>query len=248
MLTAFPVYPPSWTLPLAALAGALCWRRPVAAAARGRGAVPARVLELLPGCGADRLRPARRDLDLRAGREWGMAPVRAAGGDPADADRHRARRWCWSPRPRRRPRGVRPRPRPVAWSAIVTGALITTHAAARAGRRRQPAGLPDGAVALAGDAAGVDRVIGLRHAAAARWTRAGPPRGQALALWGIGFALVTVGLPAALAQPSGRARTCGMAAAALVAILPAACGGRCAPIPAGPVAGRAAVPRTGPDG
>jgi predicted Ser/Thr protein kinase len=41
-LTAFPMYPPSWTIPLAVLLGALAWRRPLAALTAGAVvAVPA---------------------------------------------------------------------------------------------------------------------------------------------------------------------------------------------------------------
>jgi hypothetical protein len=41
-LTAFPMYPPAWTVPLAALLGALAWRRPLAALTAGAAlAVPA---------------------------------------------------------------------------------------------------------------------------------------------------------------------------------------------------------------
>jgi len=41
-LTAFPMYPPAWTIPLAALLGALAWRRPLAALVAGAAvAVPA---------------------------------------------------------------------------------------------------------------------------------------------------------------------------------------------------------------
>ncbi len=41
-LTAFPMYPPAWTIPLAALLGALAWRRPLAALTAGAAiAVPA---------------------------------------------------------------------------------------------------------------------------------------------------------------------------------------------------------------
>ena len=41
-LTAFPMYPPSWTIPLAVLLGALAWRRPLAAVTAGAViAVPA---------------------------------------------------------------------------------------------------------------------------------------------------------------------------------------------------------------
>ena len=53
------------------------------------------------------------------------------------------------------------------------------------------------------------------------WGHEGPRRVQALALWGIGFALFTVGLPAAIAHhPEALAPAA--AAAVLVAILPAA--------------------------
>jgi eukaryotic-like serine/threonine-protein kinase len=41
-LTAFPMYPPAWTIPLAVLLGALAWRRPLAALTAGAAvAVPA---------------------------------------------------------------------------------------------------------------------------------------------------------------------------------------------------------------
>ena len=41
-LTAFPMYPPAWTIPLAVLLGALAWRRPLAALVAGAAvAVPA---------------------------------------------------------------------------------------------------------------------------------------------------------------------------------------------------------------
>jgi len=53
------------------------------------------------------------------------------------------------------------------------------------------------------------------------WSAEGPRRMQALAVWGMGFALVTAGFPAALAaHPEALAPAVG--AAALVAILPAA--------------------------
>jgi hypothetical protein len=106
-------------------------------------------------------------------------------------------------------------------TAIVTGGLLSAHAAAALPNADNPLVY---ATALARSPETLlvwMAVVGFSLLLPLARTGAGPRRVQALALWGVGFALVTVALPATLARhPEALAPAAG--AAALVAILPAA--------------------------
>ena len=88
VLTAFPVYPPAWTAPIAIILGTLAWKRPFAAGCvLAAVAVPA----LWNQAEASALLFARGRDPLAAGRpQVGRPHVGAAGRRAARADRHRA--------------------------------------------------------------------------------------------------------------------------------------------------------------
>jgi hypothetical protein len=218
VLTSFPVYPSAWTLPLAVAIGAMAWRWPVAASAAG-------CLLCLPAfwnhsqAGALLYAPLAV-LWIRAGRKWGSrmlaplvaAPLAVIGIGPAIV-----LLAATAPTPRRRAAeatagGV---------VTIIWGGMISHRAA----------------VSLLGADNPLVYITALLHSPATllvwlgmigfalmlpvAWGRAGSRRMQALTLWGLGFALATVALPAALtSHPEAVAPAA--VAAALVAILPAA--------------------------
>jgi hypothetical protein len=215
LLTAFPVYPPSWTLPLAVLLGVLAWRSPFAAMTAGAVlGLPA--IWNFSQAGALIYAPLAIAW-LRTGRAWGpriAAPLAAA---------------------------------PLAMIGLGP-AYVLVAAGARTPRRRLAEGFAGGLVVIVAGGfvpgavriplAGAENPLAYLNAAGAAPAALGiwvamtvfaplmalaleqepGRRGQALALWTIGFALVTVGLPQALeAQPGGLVPTAG--AAVLVGIL-----------------------------
>jgi eukaryotic-like serine/threonine-protein kinase len=218
MLILFPVYPPSWTLPLAAVVALLAWRRPaVAAGAAAALMVPA--FWNYSQAGALVYAPLAAAW-IAAGRRAGprllvpltAIPLTLVGIGPAvvlvaataGTMRRRAAEAAAG-----------------GLVAIVTGPLISHEAA------RTLPGADDPLVylrALAASPATVmvwAAIVGFSVLLPIAWRYHGPRRVQALSLWGVGFALVTAGLPAALAHhPEALAPAAG--AAALVAILPAA--------------------------
>ena len=218
MLTAFPVYPQAWTLPLAAVVAALYWRWPVVATS-----VAAALC--LPAFwnysqAAALIYAPLAAIWIRAGRKGGARmlvpltaiPLTVLGIGPAVV-----LVAATAPTPRRR-----------AAEAAAGGLVAIVTAPLIAARATQ--GLPSANSPLVYLTA-LERspatvlvwlgVIGFSVLLPVAWAQAGGRRVQALALWGIGFALVAAGLPAALASHPG-ALAPAVGAAALVAILPAA--------------------------
>jgi hypothetical protein len=218
VLTAFPVYPQAWTLPLAAVVAALYWRWPVVATS-----VAAALC--LPAFwnysqAAALIFAPLAAIWIRAGRRWGARmlvpltaiPLTLLGIGPAVV-----LVAATAPTPRRR-----------AAEAAAGGLVAIVTAPLIAARATEP--LPNAnsplvyLTALERSPATVLvwlAVIGFSVLLPVAWAQAGQRRVQALALWGIGFALVAAGLPAALASHPG-ALAPAVGAAALVAILPAA--------------------------
>jgi hypothetical protein len=218
VLTAFPVYPPSWTFPLAGLIALIAWRRPlVVVAAAAALCLPA--FWNYSQAGALVYAPLVAAW-IQAGRKMGTRllvpltaiPLTLAGIGPAvvlvaataRSGRRRAAEAAAG-----------------GLVAIVTGPLIAHHASRALPNANSPLVYLQ---ALAGSPATVLvwlAIVGFSVLLPLAWGRQGPRRVQALALWGVGFALVTAGLPATLAShPEALAPAVG--AAALVAILPAA--------------------------
>jgi len=196
VLTAFPVYPASWTLPLALLVAVLGWRRPRAAAAVAAALCLPAFWNYSQAAGL--VYAPLAAAWLRAGRRWGMRaltplaaiPLTLAGIGPAIV-----LVAAGAPTSRRRAAEAT-----AGWLvAIVTGHLIAAGATAHLPGANDPlvyatALLHSPATLAVWVAMAAFSVLlpAARQAAGAR-------RVQALALWGVGFALVTVGLPAALA-------------------------------------------------
>ena len=204
-LTAFPMYPPSWTLPIAVLLAALAWRRP-----RRRRDSPAAVLAV----------PAF----------WNFA-----AGRRARVDRARRRLGMDDRRTRRRPRALLVAARAPGRSALIgLGPAFVIVAATAPTRARRAAEAAAGAV-VAGDLrrlgggprvprpcrgeqpARIRRVIARDPALVAtgspRWwlfavllasAWRAERRVQALTLWGLGFGLCGRGHSAAPHRRRGR--------------------------------------------
>jgi hypothetical protein len=217
-LTAFPVYPAAWTLPLTALVALLSWRAPRTAMIAGSAlCLPA--FWNVAQAGA-LIYAVLITVWLRGGRRWGLrtaapllaGPLALIGIGPAVV-----LLAATAPTPRRRAAEAAA----AGLIAIVWGGLLPAAAT------RAVPGADNPVVylqALASSPATVMVWIGIVAFAVllpSAWASPGPRRMQALALWGLGFALATAGLPAALAShPEALAPAA--AAAALVAILPAA--------------------------
>ncbi len=218
MLSAFPVYPQAWTLPLAAIVAAVSWRKPVAAATIAAALMVPAFWNYSQAAGI--LYALLAAAWLWAGRRWGLRllvpltaiPLTVAGIGPAVV--LIAARAPTAPR--------RAAEAAAAWLvAIVTGGFLVAGASQHLPGANDPL-VYAGALLHAPTTlliwAAVTAFSVLLPLARAG---AGSRRVQALALWGVGFALVTVALPATLAQhPGALAPAAG--AAALVAILPAA--------------------------
>ncbi len=217
-LTSFPMYPPSWTFPLAGMIGLLAWRRPAVAAALA-------ALLCLPAfwnhsqAGALVYAPLVVTW-LRAGRKWGArmvapllaAPLAVIGFGPAIL-----LLAATAPTARRRAAEAAAG----GLIAIVWMGTLSRHAAAGLAGADSPLVYLS---ALAGSPATLllwGGTIGFALALPAAWSFGGSRRMQALALWGLGFALATVALPAAVSgAPEALMPAAGTAL--LVAILPAA--------------------------
>jgi drug/metabolite transporter (DMT)-like permease len=105
--------------------------------------------------------------------------------------------------------------------AVVTGPLISHHAAAALPGASNPVVYLRALAASPSTVLVWLSIVAFSVLLPLAWRHEGPRRVQALSLWGVGFALVTAGLPAVLAHhPEALAPAAG--AAALVAILPAA--------------------------
>ncbi len=218
VLTSFPVYPPSWTLPLAVIGAAMAWKWPTAALAAG-------CLICLPAFWNHSLAGALLYAPLvviwiRAGRKWGSrmlvplvaAPLAVIGIGPAIV-----LLAATAPTPRRRAAEAAAG----GLVAIVWGGMITHQAARTLAGADSPLAY---ATALLHSPATLlvwAGMVGFALMLPIAWGRAGSRRMQALALWGLGFAFATVALPATISShPEAIAPAA--AAAALVAILPAA--------------------------
>jgi len=216
VLTAFPVYPPSWTLPVAGAIALLAWRRPRAAAVLGAALVV----------------PAFWNFAEAAGLMWiALAGVWAwwcarGGGDRALHPLAAGPLAFVSLGP--------------AYVLVAAGAPTRARRAAEAAAAAVVAAVCGGwaSPALRHDLAGATSPLAFAHvlvrdpamvAAAAgmvvfavllapAWQA--QRRTQALALWGLGFGLAVVGIPQLLAGAGGGV---GAGVAALVtAIIPAA--------------------------
>ena len=197
VLTAFPVYPPAWTAPIAIILGTLAWKRPFAAGCvLAAVAVPA--LWNQAEASALLFAPAAI-LWLRAGRKWGArmwaplaaVPLALIGIGPAIV-----LVAATAPTPRRRAlEGA-----VGGLLAIVAGGTMPASATQSLAGANDPlsplaALLATPAVAVLVLASAVFAPL-LHEAVQPRDGR----RGQALALWTLGFALCTVALPQGLAN------------------------------------------------
>jgi eukaryotic-like serine/threonine-protein kinase len=218
LLTVFPVYPGAWTLPLAVIAGAVAWRRPVAAAwVAAALAVPA-FWNYAEAAGLVWIVLAAiwiRTGTLRPGGWRLFAPVLAvplavAGVGPAFV-LVAATAPSWRRRAGEAAAG--------ATVAAVCGAWLPHHAVRALPGAASPAAYVTAVAhapqALAVAAAMVAAALLLPPA----WRLRGGRRVQAVAMWGIGFGLAAAGLPPLLAAGSGA--PAGVVAVGLVAILPA---------------------------
>jgi hypothetical protein len=197
MLTAFPVYPPAWTAPIAIVLGILAWKRPFAAGCvLAAVAVPA--LWNQAEASALLFAPAAI-LWLRAGRKWGArmwaplaaVPLALIGIGPAIV-----LVAATAPTPRRR-----------ALEGAVGGLLAIVAGGTMPTAATQPlAGANDPLSPLAAllGTPGVGVLVLASAVFAPLLHEAVKPRdgrrGQALALWTLGFALCTVALPQGLAD------------------------------------------------
>jgi hypothetical protein len=216
-LTAFPVYPPSWTLPIAALLAALAWRWPRAAAITGA------VLAV----------PAFWNFAQAAGLAW----IVLAGAWTWASVRAGAGRRCLAPLIAG----------PLALVGLGPAFVLVAATAPTRGRRVAEAAAGAVVAATAGGWAGLRPVRSLTGADSPliylRVIERNPQiaatagammlfavlltmawraerRLQALALWGLGFGLAAAGVPQLLVHGAGGAGV--GVAAALTAIIPAA--------------------------
>ncbi|HEY2868185.1 MAG TPA: hypothetical protein VGJ11_01690, partial [Gaiellales bacterium] len=214
-LTAFPMYPPAWTIPLAVLVGALAWRRPLAALVAGAFlAVPA-FWNFAEAAGLvwiglaaawiwfSRRNPGRRCLAPLAAIPLALVGMGTAIVLVAATAPTRGRRAA----------------------EAGAGAIVGAVCAGRAGDRLS-AGLA-GANSPFAYLHIVDRDPALAAACAAIAAFAvllpfawwAERRTQACALWGLGFALAVIAIPQLLTSGSSGLGT--EIAAALTAIIPA---------------------------
>jgi serine/threonine-protein kinase len=194
-LTAFPMYPPAWTIPLAALLGVLAWRSPLAALAVGAAvAVPAfwnfaeaaGLLWIGLAAGwilTQRHNPGRRCLVPLAAVPLALVGMGTAIVLVAATAPTRARRAAEA--------GAG------AIVAAVSGGWATAHGSAALAGANSPAAYlhllaRDPALAATGVAVVAFAVL----LPFAWWAER---RTQATALWGLGFGLAAVGVPHLLA-------------------------------------------------
>jgi eukaryotic-like serine/threonine-protein kinase len=212
-LTAFPMYPPAWTIPLAALLGALAWRRPLAALTAGAAvAVPpfwnfAEAAGLLwIGLAAAWIWMSRRNPGRRCLVPLAAVPLALVGMGTAIV-------LIAATAPTRARRAAE------AGAGAIVAAVCggwAAHSATLAGAGSPAAFVHvvsrDPAPAAAGLAIIAFAVL-LPFAGCAE------RRTQAAALWGLGFGLAAIGVPYLLAS-GGNGLGAGIAAA-LTGIIPA---------------------------
>ncbi|HYW29761.1 MAG TPA: serine/threonine-protein kinase [Gaiellales bacterium] len=218
MLTLYPVYPPSWTLPLAGLTALIAWRRPIAALTLGAALMlPAfwnysQAGGLVYAALATTWIATQRPAGRRALLPLTAIPLTLLGIGPAVVLVAATART-----PRRRAAEAAAG----GLVAVVTGPLITHEATRHLPNSNNPLGYLAALAAAPATVLVLLSIVAFSVLLPVAWRHEGPRRVQALSLWGVGFALVTVGLPTALAgHPEALAPAAG--AAALVAILPAA--------------------------
>jgi eukaryotic-like serine/threonine-protein kinase len=212
-LTAFPMYPPAWTIPLAALLGALAWRRPLAALTAGAAvAVPpfwnfAEAAGLLwIGLAAAWIWMSRRNPGRRCLVPLAAVPLALVGMGTAIV-------LVAATAPTRARRAAE------AGAGAIVAAVCggwAAHSATLAG-----AGSPAAFVhVVSGDpapaAAGLAMIA---FAVLLPFAWCAERRTQAAALWGLGFGLAAIGVPYLLAS-GGNGLGAGIAAA-LTGIIPA---------------------------
>ena len=219
-LTAFPMYPPSWTLPIAAVLAALarrrprrrgdsrapCWPSPRSGTSR-RPPASRGSRSRLPGRG--RRRNDRRPRALPGAARPGRSPCR-----PRPGLRHRRSHGAHEGR------GARPRrPRARWWrrSAAAGPARGLARALAGANTPLAYARAIGRDPALAATGSGAMVLFAVLLAPAWRAER----RVQALSLWGLGFALAVAGIPQLLSHGSGGVAPAGSPRRS-AAIMPAA--------------------------
>jgi eukaryotic-like serine/threonine-protein kinase len=216
-LTAFPVYPPSWTLPIAVLLAALAWRRPRAAAATGAAlAIPAfwnfaeaAGLLWIVLAGAWAWVSLRADSPRRCLTPLIAGPLALVGLGPAFV-------LVAATAPTRSRRALE----------AAAGAVVAATVGGWASLRPVPSlsGANSPLIYLhviernpqIAATAGAMALFAVLLAVAWRAER----RLQAVALWGLGFGLAAVGVPELLVHGAGGAGA--GVAAALTAIIPAA--------------------------
>ena len=218
-LVAFPVYPASWTLPLATLVGCLAYRRPTTAAMVGGALCVPAFWNFAEAAGLVWL--GLWTAWVRGGREWQaprfLAPLAAVplgllGLGPAFV-------LVAATAPTARRRAAEAAAGAVV--GAVAGGWLPHHAARVLPAATSPAAYADAvarapAVAAIGAAMVVAAVI-----LPAAWRLEHGRRTQALVLWGIAFGLAVAGAPHVLGNRPGAAPGAAVAAT-LVAILPVA--------------------------
>ncbi len=214
-LTAFPMYPPSWTIPLAVLLGALAWRRPLAAATAGAViAVPAfwnfaEAAGLLwIGLAAAWIWSSRRTSGRRCLAPLAAVPLALVGMGTTIV-------LVAATAPTRGRRAAEAAAGAIV--AAVCGGWATAHLSAQLAGANSPFAylhVIDRDPALA--ATGVAMVAFAVLLPFAWWAER---RVQAVALWGLGFGLAAIGIPQLFA--SGAAGLGAGIAAVLTGIIPA---------------------------
>ena len=215
LLDAFPVYPAAWTLPLAVLLGLLTWRAPLAGAcAAAAVAVPAMWNH---SEAAALVFVALAGIWIRCGRKWGgrmfaplaAIPLAVIGLGPAVV-------FIASTAPTARRRAAEGAAGGLL--VVVAAGVVPAHAAAPLAGADDPFTFLTALAASPGALLTWAAIAGFAPLLHAAMELPKGRRGQALALWTLGFALVTVALPTALTHqalaPLGAA-----AATALVGIL-----------------------------
>jgi predicted Ser/Thr protein kinase len=220
VLVAFPVYPSSWSLPLAAITGVLAYRRPIAAASfAGLVCIPA-FWNYAEAAGL--VWAGLCAAWIWAGTRWGgtsrlLAPLAAIPLGLAGLGPAYVLVAATAPTPRRRAAEAAAG----AIAAAVAGGWLPSHAA-----RVLPAASSPMAYATAlGRAPEVVAIAAAMVIAAVllpvAWQLDDSRRTQAVVLWGIAFGLAVAGAPHLLGDRPGAAPGAAVAAT-LVGILPVA--------------------------
>jgi hypothetical protein len=217
LLVAFPVYPSSWTLPLAVAVAGIAWRRPVIAAALAAAlAVPAfwnyaeaaGLVWIVLAAAWIRV-GARRPQGWRMFAPIAAVPLALAGVGPAFV-----LLAATAPTARRRLAEAAAG----ATVAAVAGGWLPDHAVAALPGASSPVAYVDTLIRAPQAVAVAAAMIAAAVLLPPAW-RLGERRTQAVAMWGVGFGLAAAGLPPLMA--AGPAAAPGVVAVSLVAILPA---------------------------